>query len=115
MSYTAAFATFIAAFVLSLIVRRRNTVRNIAGPPSPSWIFGNISDTTYEFAWRKLYGPVYRIKGCFGQDRLMVSDPMALQCILNSQDFELGPLLEAWVNGVCGETAVMARKGTVYD
>ncbi|KAJ7244503.1 cytochrome P450 [Mycena rebaudengoi] len=118
MSYTAAFAALIAALVLSLIVRRRNTMGNVAGPPSPSWIFGNMLQLLlppqlghYECAWRKLYGPVYRIKGCFGQDRLMVSDPMALKCILNSPDFELGPLLEAWVNGVCGETAVMARKG----
>ncbi|KAJ7216799.1 cytochrome P450 [Mycena rebaudengoi] len=117
MSYTAAFAALIAALVLSLIVRRRNTMGNVAGPPSPSWIFRNMLQLLlppqlghYEFAWRKLYGPVYRIKGCFG-DRLMVSDPMALKCILNSPDFELGPLLEAWVNGVCGETAVMARKG----
>jgi hypothetical protein len=42
MSYTAAFAALIPALALSLIVRRRITVRSIAGPPSPSWIFGEL-------------------------------------------------------------------------
>jgi hypothetical protein len=56
----------------------------------------------YEFRWQKLYGPVYRLKGCFElvrlhrtfsllipsqQDRLMVSDPVSLQYILNSTHF----------------------------
>ncbi|KAJ7813050.1 cytochrome P450 [Mycena olivaceomarginata] len=46
----------------------------------------------YEFQWLKRYGPVYRLKGCFGQDRLMVADPTALQYILNSPSFYRSPL-----------------------
>ncbi|KAF7375603.1 Cytochrome P450 [Mycena sanguinolenta] len=54
----------------------------------------------YEFAWLKLYGPVYRFKGCLGKNRLMVSDPTALQYIANSPDFELGPTLDSLVHGL---------------
>ncbi|KAJ7860042.1 cytochrome P450 [Mycena leptocephala] len=48
----------------------------------------------YEFNWQRVYGPFYRLKGCFGQDRLMVSDPGSLQYILNSPHFEYGTALE---------------------
>ncbi|KAE9402442.1 cytochrome P450 [Gymnopus androsaceus JB14] len=37
----------------------------------------------YEFKWQEQYGMVYKVKGCFGQERLMVSDPTALKCILS--------------------------------
>ncbi|KAJ7917477.1 cytochrome P450 [Mycena leptocephala] len=37
-----------------------------------------------EFGWHKQYGPVYRVKGCFGEDRLVVSDPQASKYILNN-------------------------------
>ncbi|KAJ7355269.1 hypothetical protein DFH08DRAFT_496964 [Mycena albidolilacea] len=52
----------------------------------------------YELDWQKIYGPVHRFKGCFGQDRLMISDPVALQYILNSPQFKLGPGPETLVH-----------------
>ncbi|KAK7008395.1 cytochrome P450 [Favolaschia claudopus] len=46
----------------------------------------------YEFKWLRKYGAVYRVKGCFGEDRLMISDPAALQVILNGrQYYKMGP------------------------
>ncbi|KAJ7838737.1 cytochrome P450 [Mycena olivaceomarginata] len=41
----------------------------------------------FEFEWQKKYGTVYRIKGLFGEDILMVSDPVALQHIMNNHNF----------------------------
>ncbi|KAJ7897582.1 cytochrome P450 [Mycena olivaceomarginata] len=81
-----------------------------AVPPSPSWLFGNMQQLMlphtygqYEFEWQKKYGPVYRLKGCFGQDRLMISDPVALQYILNSPQFKFGPILENAAHLVYGK------------
>ncbi|KAJ7896118.1 cytochrome P450 [Mycena leptocephala] len=62
----------------------------------------------YEFDWLKLYGSVYLLKGCFGQNRLMVSDPMSLKYILNSQHFGFGPNMERIVHLVHGPKAIMA-------
>ncbi|KAJ7894166.1 cytochrome P450 [Mycena olivaceomarginata] len=81
------YATALAAAVLALysIFRRRSTIRDISGPPSPSWIFGHMRQLmlsspygAHEFRWLDVYGSVYTLKGCFGQDRLMVADPLAL-------------------------------------
>ncbi|KAJ7927011.1 cytochrome P450, partial [Mycena leptocephala] len=90
------------------------SIRHVPGPPSPSWIFGNMRQLLlpskygeYEFGWQKLYGPVYRLKGCFGQDRLMVSDPVSLQYILNSPHFTFGPTLEDIIYLSLGKRNVM--------
>ncbi|KAF8142904.1 cytochrome P450 [Mycena galopus ATCC 62051] len=111
------------AFVVAiyLVYRRRSAIRNIPGPLSPSWIFGHMLQlllpTEYgdhEFNWQRLYGPVYRLKGCFGQDRLMVSDPLALQHVLNSNHFEHGPSLDTAVSLLFEEKCVMAAKGEMH-
>ncbi|KAK7007996.1 cytochrome P450 [Favolaschia claudopus] len=90
----------ILAFYLSYLVllRRSSKLRDVRGPASPSWIFGNVLQLTlsknygeYEFQWLKKYGSAYRIKGFFGEDRLMVSDTAALQYMLNREHFVLGP------------------------
>ncbi|KAJ7881571.1 cytochrome P450 [Mycena olivaceomarginata] len=48
----------------------------------------------HEFTWLKEFGSVYLVKGCFGQNRLMISDPSALQYILIPPHFEHGPALD---------------------
>ncbi|KAJ7766107.1 cytochrome P450 [Mycena metata] len=86
--------------LLIYTIFRPSTIRNIPGPPSQSWIFGNTLQLLlptqygdYEFRWLKSYGPVYRLKNCFG-DRLMVADPAALNCIVNSPHFKPSPMQE---------------------
>ncbi|KAJ7198990.1 cytochrome P450 [Mycena pura] len=123
MSYTTAFSALsaaAAALVLLWISRPRRTygIGNIAGPPSPSWIFGNmlqlLRSPQYgecEFEWRKMYGPIYRIKGCLGQNRLMVSDPIALQYILNSPSFFFSTTLQAMLLWLLGPRSVILRTG----
>ncbi|KAF8183822.1 cytochrome P450 [Mycena galopus ATCC 62051] len=94
MEYTLTFAAFLGVFFLLSALRRKNSLRTIPGPISPSWIFGNMLELmlppTYgenEFAWQKMYGSVYRVRGCFGQQRLVISDPLALQHIIKSANF----------------------------
>ncbi|KAJ7808494.1 cytochrome P450 [Mycena leptocephala] len=41
----------------------------------------------------RMYGSIYRVKGCLGRDRLMVSDPVAIQYLFNSSHFQTAPLL----------------------
>ncbi|KAJ7037292.1 cytochrome P450 [Mycena alexandri] len=68
----------------------------------------------YEFTWLKEFGPVYLVKGCFGQNRLMISDPLALQSILNSPYFGHGPTLENVMNLMFDQNAVMAAKSETH-
>ncbi|KAJ7685910.1 cytochrome P450 [Mycena rosella] len=66
----------------------------------------------HELNWQKSYGPVYRLKGCFGEDRLMVSDPVALQYLINSPSFAHGPVPENVVNLLFGKKSVLGLKGS---
>ncbi|KAJ7016106.1 cytochrome P450 [Mycena alexandri] len=115
-SLAIAAASLVPVFLMYVVFRRPGTIRNIPGPPSPSWIFGHtlqlILPTRYgehEFGWQQSYGAVYRLKDCFGvrsvellssglipsqQDRLMVADPAALHYIVNSPHFKFSPMLE---------------------
>ncbi|KAJ7103858.1 cytochrome P450, partial [Mycena epipterygia] len=119
MNYTTASAAVIVG--LAMYLRRQSAVGNIAGPPSPSWIFGHMRQLLLspvygevEFGWQKLYGPLYRIKGCFGQDRLMVSDPIAFQYIVNSPHFKPGPVLESMSTWLFGEKSVTLLQGETH-
>ncbi|KAJ6548581.1 cytochrome P450 [Mycena capillaripes] len=103
------------------VVRRQSTIWNIRGPTSQSWIFGNMRELVIppsygdnEFAWQKLYGAVYRLKGCFGQDRLMVSDAGALQYILKSPHFALSVTLQNMVGLVFGHQSFMGIRGDIH-
>ncbi|KAJ7190645.1 cytochrome P450 [Mycena pura] len=136
MSYTAVFAAVIAALALFWSTRRRGTINIIAGPPSPSWIFGDFDFVLsrksalpiivlgnmlqllispqygeYEFKWNKVYGSVYRIKGCLGQDRLIVSDPIPMQYVMNSPNFPHSPLLLALCHWIFGAQSAIVRNG----
>ncbi|KAF7342537.1 Cytochrome P450 [Mycena sanguinolenta] len=112
---------FVGVFSLAVAyvtLCQRSSIRNIPGPPSPSWIFGNMLQLILpgeyganEFAWLKAFGAVYRLKGCFGQDRLFISDPTALQYILNSPLFPYGPAQSTMIDLIYPEKCVMAQQG----
>ncbi|KAJ6622476.1 hypothetical protein B0H10DRAFT_2341477 [Mycena sp. CBHHK59/15] len=101
--------------VSAFIWLRRSSASRILGtlpgPRSPSWVYGtsalvvwsagkrNLSvfllcaDSygDYEFRWQQQYGAVYRVKGCFGEDRLVVSDHEALRNIISNPSFGYPP------------------------
>ncbi|KAF7358691.1 Cytochrome P450 [Mycena sanguinolenta] len=137
MNSSIALATSVAVIVGYFVLRRRSTIRNIPGPPCHSWIYGadflvsNMSlaerilgnmlevafTPTYgehEFLWQKAYGSVYRFTGCFGDERLMVADPMALQYILNSPHFALSSLMQNMIDLVFGEHSLIGLRGQTH-
>ncbi|KAJ7660096.1 hypothetical protein DFH06DRAFT_1193763 [Mycena polygramma] len=63
-----------------------------------------------EFEWQAHY----RFKGCFNQDRLMVSDPAALQYLLNSPHIAISPVLKNMVGLVLGEKSLMGISGPIH-
>ncbi|KAJ7020838.1 cytochrome P450 [Mycena alexandri] len=109
------------AIYYSLQRRSNPSLRNIPGPPSSSWTFGNMLQLLlppqygdYEFTWLKKFGPVYLVKGCFGQNRLLISDPLALQHILNGPHFGHGPTAETVMDLILDQNAVVAAKGETH-
>ncbi|KAJ6492258.1 cytochrome P450, partial [Mycena sanguinolenta] len=122
MNSSIALAASVVVIIGYLLLRRRNTFGNIPGPESHSWLFGNMLDllmlgSVYgeqEFLWLKTYGSVYRLTGSFGDDRLMVADPMAIQYILNNPHFALSPLLQNVVYLVFGEHSMLGLRGQTH-
>ncbi|CAK5262378.1 unnamed protein product [Mycena citricolor] len=95
---TVGLACPILGYYLPRFLRERqqhtDSLLNIPGPASVSWIYGNMREYllspvygTHEFAWLERFGSVYRIKACFG-DHLIVADPAAMQHILTSTRFD---------------------------
>ncbi|KAJ7199939.1 cytochrome P450 [Mycena pura] len=123
MNYLLAFTSLAVAVTLYIAARvlctRNVSFRAVPGPPSPSWIFGNMLQLwmsspygKYEFAWLNQYGNVYRLKGCFGGDCLMVSDPRAVQHILNNVDtFRRSPRLDKLLYALDGPRGVQCVQG----
>ncbi|KAF7333209.1 Cytochrome P450 [Mycena sanguinolenta] len=107
--------------ILYLSLRRRSAIQNLAGPPSSSWIFGHMRQLllsprygAHEFNWLDSYGPVYALKGCFGQDRLMVADAVAMQYILNSPNFRRSFTDDNARNLVFGEKNFLVLRGSEH-
>ncbi|KAJ7635377.1 cytochrome P450 [Roridomyces roridus] len=116
-STTAVFAAVIALVVWSGYFKR-SAVGSIPGPPSPSWLYGHMIQLLlprqygdYEFKWQSLYGAVYRLQGCFGEDYLMVSDPLAMQSIINSPKFEHSSMLISARKLMFHHKSLIASKG----
>ncbi|KDQ64165.1 hypothetical protein JAAARDRAFT_201556 [Jaapia argillacea MUCL 33604] len=71
----------------------RISLGDIRGPEPESFLLGNLrqlqQDTAghADFEWTNRYGGIVRIKGPFGEDKLMISDPKALQYILSTSGY----------------------------
>ncbi|KAI9573309.1 cytochrome P450 [Boletus coccyginus] len=89
-----------AVVLLYAVFRRftRPSLSMIRGPKSPSFLIGNLLQLFQrpvgeaDFAWHSQYGNVVRFKSVFGEDRLMVADPKALQKILNTPTYSYSKL-----------------------
>ncbi|KAJ3817458.1 cytochrome P450 [Lentinula raphanica] len=92
-------STIILILTVSAIVytcykaTRRSVLAKIPGPASKSIVLGNMGELMQnqagltEISWQKTYGNVVRFKAPFGMDRLLVSDPKALQHILMTSGY----------------------------
>ncbi|KAJ7496593.1 cytochrome P450 [Mycena latifolia] len=71
----------------------RISVAAVPGPKSSSWLLGNMPELfggqvgEAEFKWQEIYGGVVRIKASFGEDRLLITDPKALQYIYQTSGY----------------------------
>ncbi|KAF8656767.1 hypothetical protein AX16_002445 [Volvariella volvacea WC 439] len=62
--------------------------------------------------WHKKYGPVYRISGGLGEDRLVISDPVALKSIISDiHTWVKPPALQMANRAVVGDHSVIASFG----
>ncbi|KAI0737344.1 cytochrome P450 [Daedaleopsis nitida] len=84
------------AIVLSLLfakLSRRNVLKNVRGPPSPSRLLGNEYEMFHEkeigldFQWLREYGSTWRTTGYFGVEQIMTADPKAIQHILHKSGY----------------------------
>ncbi|THH17464.1 hypothetical protein EW146_g3349 [Bondarzewia mesenterica] len=106
---------------------RWQTLSDIRGPKSDSWLFGHqilfnrqIDVGQLDFAWNREFGGAWKIDGCFGRNILMVADPAAIHHILHTQGYGYPKTREskaftglAFGRGVSwagGETHVRHRK-----
>ncbi|KAJ7145317.1 cytochrome P450 [Mycena crocata] len=117
-------ALAVGAVLLTLILRSRRSrdvIEEIPGPPSPSPT-GNLLEIilevpygVFEFQWQKKYGPLYRTKGCFGENRLMISDPTALKHILSRPDTYMKSPQQQLINSTgLGQGSLLTAEGEVH-
>ncbi|KAF8483511.1 cytochrome P450 [Russula ochroleuca] len=75
--------------------KRKSPLDDLPGPPPESFLLGNLRQLmreqvgTYDIKLQDIYGMVVRIKAPFGEDRLWVSDPKAIQYILQTSRYNI--------------------------
>ncbi|KIM48379.1 hypothetical protein M413DRAFT_16317 [Hebeloma cylindrosporum] len=102
MAFAAPFVAVALLVVLYQIYRRftRTTISDLPGPEPESFILGNLRQYfqsqagDIDFEWQEAYGDVVRFKGPFGEDRLLISDPKALQYIFQTAGYRFGKQAE---------------------
>lgn len=72
---------------------KRISIDNVPGPDPESFWLGNLCELFQsqagvpDFKYQELYGDVVRINGVFGEGRLFISDPKALQYIVHTSGY----------------------------
>ncbi|KAK0505319.1 cytochrome P450 [Armillaria luteobubalina] len=73
---------------------KRISIANVPGPQWKSWVYGNLPELfkgqagEMDFKWQSQYGDVVRIRAALGEDRLLISDPKALQYIYQTSGYK---------------------------
>ncbi|KAJ3787298.1 cytochrome P450 [Lentinula aff. detonsa] len=87
---------FLGVIALGYFLYRRYTrisISHIPGPAPESFLLGNLAELFQsqvgapDFKWNQQFGDIVRIKGPFGEDRLVVSDPKAMQYIFQTAGY----------------------------
>ncbi|KDQ64164.1 hypothetical protein JAAARDRAFT_201555 [Jaapia argillacea MUCL 33604] len=81
--------------VLYVVYRRftRISLADIRGPEPENYLIGNMRQLQQgiagvpDFEWTNAYGGIVHLKAPFGEDKLLVSDPKALQYILSTSGY----------------------------
>lgn len=78
----------LSTFLLLLLRQARSPLRNLQGPPSPSFFMGNLREmhdqenTNLVVRWEEQHGSTFVYRGFMGGARLMTTDPVAVAHIL---------------------------------
>ncbi|KAJ7220841.1 cytochrome P450 [Mycena pura] len=118
-------ACLLALAIISWVARILSPAQKLSncipGPKSPSWTYGNLIDLLltkeygeHEFKWQETYGPVYSIKACFGESRLMISDPLTAKFILHNHLFAHGASQQKAVNSLFGSGNIFLARGDYH-
>ncbi|KAF9074060.1 cytochrome P450 [Rhodocollybia butyracea] len=84
-------ASLMALLVWKRLVNRTELSKIVRGPPSHSWLFGNMTELGPSSEYES-YGGAYTVRGCLGETRLVVSDPLALKYLYQNGDlFKMPP------------------------
>ncbi|KAL1715760.1 cytochrome P450, partial [Schizophyllum commune] len=73
--------------------RKRRLLRHVPGPGSNSFLLGNLPEllrspaAEIEFDWQERYGGAVKYKGAFGEQLLMISDPVAAQYVVQTSGY----------------------------
>ncbi|KAF9257257.1 cytochrome P450 [Marasmius fiardii PR-910] len=103
----------------TLLSNHWRNIQDIPGPVDNAlWLHGNLPELLlahpygkFEFEWQKQFGSTYRLKGCFFEDLLLISDPAALRFILNNHTlFDLSPTRNLVARTVLGEEGLLALR-----
>ena len=79
-------------FLLLLWRQHRSPLRALPGPPSASWLYGNLEEMHEQennnlvARWTARYGPAFVYRGFLSGPRLMTTDPVAIAHILGHAD-----------------------------
>ncbi|KAK7472961.1 hypothetical protein VKT23_001065 [Stygiomarasmius scandens] len=81
--------------IVYLLYRRftRVSISHVPGPDPETFVLGNLPElfqsqaAAADFKWQSQFGDVVRVKGVFGEDRLLISDPKALQYIMHTSGY----------------------------
>ncbi|KAF9026237.1 cytochrome P450 [Hymenopellis radicata] len=85
-----------SAAVLYLLYKRfqrRISISHIRGPPAASWLYGNWLElmdcpaAETDFRWQAEYGEIIRVTAPLGENRLMISDPKAMQYVYHTASY----------------------------
>ncbi|KAI9465874.1 cytochrome P450 [Lactarius psammicola] len=106
--------------------KQKSPLVDLPGPPPESFLLGNLRQLMreqvgiYDVKWQEKYGMVARIKAPLGNDRLWISDPKAIQYILQTARytfvkpyaarFALNAATGPGVNGAEGENHYRQRR-----
>ncbi|KJA23712.1 hypothetical protein HYPSUDRAFT_39547 [Hypholoma sublateritium FD-334 SS-4] len=91
MDYILMFLLFIVSCFLLIrrYTRRSDDVSSLQGPKPCSWVYGNMIEFILgipagqtEMGWFAKYGDVLKFFACFGEERLLLSDPAAIKHVL---------------------------------
>ncbi|KZT02793.1 cytochrome P450 [Laetiporus sulphureus 93-53] len=113
--FFAAFVAFVLYKLCVLVIKARSSpLRSLPGPPSPSWIYGNLrqifttGSVRMQEIWVERYGETIRYKGWLNQDYLYTIDTKALSHILShSNDYQKPELARFMISEVIGEGVVV--------